>query len=357
MKPINVHEYHQAARASLPRMAYDYYASGAWDERAVADNEAAFARLRLYHRVLRDIGQRSLATEILGQQVSMPIFVAPTAFHGLAHDEGELATARAASSRGTIFTLSTLATRSIEEVTEAVEGTVWFQLYVYKDRGATRALVERAVDAGCRAIVLTVDAQVWAQRERDVRNRFHLPPGLKVRNLHGKEAEIPPAAAGSGLGAYVESLFDPSLSWPDLEWLCQLSSVPVVVKGIVHPDDARQAAEHGARAVVVSNHGGRQLDLSPATLDALPAVVDAVGDRLEVLMDGGVRRGSDVLQALALGARAVAVGRPALWGLAVDGQAGVEHVLDILRDELDRALALCGCTGVDEVDRALLFRP
>lgn len=357
MQPINIHEYQLAARERLSQMAYDYYAGGAYDEVTLKDNRAAFDRLRLYHRVLKDIRSRDLSVEVLGQKLSMPIYVAPTAFHGLAHEDGELATASAAGRCGTLFTLSTLATRSIEEVTAATDGPVWFQLYVYKDRGATRSLVERAAAAGCKAIALTVDAQVWSQRECDVRNGFHLPDGLEVKNLHGDKAHIPPEAMQSGLGAYVESLFDTSLSWQDLEWLCGISELPVVVKGVVHPEDARLAVEHGAKAVVVSNHGGRQLDVSPASLDALPAVVDAVGDRIDVLVDGGIRRGSDALIALALGAKAVAVGRPALWGLAVNGSEGVEHVLDILRDELDRSLALCGCTSIQEVGRDLVFEP
>src|SRR5581483_1534195 len=246
---------------------------------------------------------------------AMPIVVAPTAFHRLADDEGEVATARAARTHGTILTLSTLSTRSLEDVC-ATGAAVWFQLYVYRDRGATRALVERAERAGCRALVLTVDAQVWGSRERDARNRFTLPAGLQCENLGGTAlARVPADAEGSGLASYVTSLFDPALSWADVEWLASITRLPVVVKGIVHPDDARLAAEHGARAVVVSNHGGRQLDGAIATLDALPAVADAVHDRLEVLMDGGVRRGGDVVKALALGARAVGVGRPVLWGL------------------------------------------
>ncbi|MCG8458561.1 MAG: alpha-hydroxy-acid oxidizing protein, partial [Holophagales bacterium] len=247
MDPINIYDYEKAARARLPKMTYDYYASGAYDEITLRENQSAYDRIRLFHRVLRDISSRDLSVEVLGRELSMPVYVAPTAFHGMAHEEGELATARAATGRGTLFTLSTLSTRSIEEVTAAVDGPVWFQLYVYKDRGATRSLVERAAAAGCEAIVLTVDAQVWGQREADVRNRFHLPEGLEIQNLHGDKARLPENALGSGLGAYVESLFDPSLDWADLEWLCAIADLPVVVKGVVHPEDARLAVEHGAR--------------------------------------------------------------------------------------------------------------
>ncbi len=350
-------DFEVAARERLTPSAYDYYAGGAGDELTLADNAAAFRRRRLVYRVLRDVSERSLATEVLGTPVAMPVLVAPTAFHRLADPEGEVATARAAAARGTVMILSTLSTRPVEEVC-ACGGTAWFQLYVYRDRGATRALVERAEAAGCRALVLTVDAQVWSHRERDMRNRFSLPPGLVLANLEAAGgagmSRFPEGAQGSGLAAYVTSLFDTSLSWKDLDWLASISRLPVVVKGLVHPEDARLAVENGAAAILVSNHGGRQLDTSVATLDALPAVAEAVDGRLEVLLDGGLRRGTDVVKALALGARAVAVGRPVLWGLAAGGQAGVERVLDLLRSELDVALALCGCRSPAEVDRGLI---
>ncbi len=355
--PANLAEFETAARARLSRTAYDYYAGGSGDELTLADNQAAFRRHRLAYRVLRDLSERSLATEVLGTPLAMPVLVAPTAFHCLADPEGEVATARAAAAAGTVMILSTLSTRSIEDVC-GCGGPVWFQLYVYRDRGATRALVERAEAAGCRAIVLTVDAQLWGRRERDLRNRFALPPGLELANLAAQReagmSHLPKVAVGSGLAAYVGSLFDPALSWKDLAWLASITRLPVVVKGLVHPDDARLAVEHGAAAVVVSNHGGRQLDTAVATLDALPGVAEAVDGRIEVLLDGGVRRGTDVVKALALGARAVALGRPVLWGLAAGGRAGVERVLELLRDELDVALALCGCRTPAEVHRGLL---
>src|SRR5687768_12857846 len=354
----NLAEFEEAARARLPQLAYDYYAGGSYDELTLADNQAAFRRRRLVYRVLRDLGGRTLATTVLGQPVSLPVLVAPTAFHRLAHEEGEVATARAAAAQGTIMTLSTLSTCRVEDVCAACAAT-WFQLYVYRDRGATRELVERAEAAGCGALVLTVDAQLWGRRERDVRNRFTLPPDVALANLTGNfggtgMAQLPEAPTGSGLAAYVASLFDPALSWRDLDWLAGISRLPIVVKGIVHPEDGRLAVEHGAAGVVVSNHGGRQLDTAIATLDALPAVADAVAGRAEVLLDGGVRRGSDVVKALALGARAVLVGRPVLWGLAVAGQRGVELVLERLRDELDVALGLCGCRSPAEVEPGLI---
>ncbi|MEM9558536.1 MAG: alpha-hydroxy acid oxidase [Acidobacteriota bacterium] len=357
-EPINVDDYEQLARRALSRTAYDYYASGAHDEKTLAENHQAFDRLRLRYRVLRDITSRRIETTVLGHEIAMPVLVAPTAFHRLADDEGEVATVRAAAAAGTLMILSTLSTRSIEEVTAAARGPVWFQLYVYRDRGATEALVRRAEATGCSALVLTVDAQIWGRRERDIRNRFQLPPGLELRNLSGSEKDsLPDDAQGSGLGAYVTSLFDPSLSWRDVDWLANLTDMPVVLKGIVHPDDARRAVDHGVRAVVVSNHGGRQLDSSPATIDALPDIVDAVEDRLEVFLDGGIRRGTDVIKALCAGARAVAIGRPVLWGLAARGEAGAAHVLEILRDEVDLALGLSGCSSLDELGPDLLFRP
>ncbi|MEM1178327.1 MAG: alpha-hydroxy acid oxidase [Acidobacteriota bacterium] len=352
--PINLLEYEEAAREQLSEMAYDYYASGAHDELTLRANRAAFNRYQLQYRVLRDVSTRDVTCSLLGSASAAPIFVAPMAFHRLAHDDGELATARAAGRRGLIFTLSTMATRSIEEVTEVATGPIWFQLYVYRDRGLTRELVERAAQAGCRALVLTVDAQVFGVRERDVRNRFRLPEGMEVKNLLGTKNSTLPKTAGSGLGAYVESLFDPALSWRDVEWLASLSDLPVVIKGIVHPDDAVLAARHGAQAVVVSNHGGRQLDTAPATLDVLSEIADAAGDQVEIFMDGGVRRGTDVVKALALGAKAVSVGRPVLWGLAAGGEDGAGHVLDLLRAELDKALALCGATDLKGLKRDLL---
>jgi 4-hydroxymandelate oxidase len=256
--------------------------------------------------------------------------------------------------------LSTLSTTPVEEVVAAASGPVWFQLYVYKDRAATEGLVRRAEAAGCRALVLTVDAPLLGRRERDVRNRFRLPPGLAVANMLSEGyGDVPPAAADSSLAAYVASLLDPALSWKDVAWLQSITRLPVLVKGIVRPDDAVRAAEAGAAGVVVSNHGGRQLDTSPATIDVLPEVADALaarGHSIEVLMDGGVRRGTDVLKALASGARAVLVGRPILWGLAADGEAGAAHVLRLLRDELDLAMALAGAPTVGDVTRDLVRR-
>ena len=359
MEPVNVFDFEALAREKLSREAYDYYAGGAHDEVSLRGNRAAYDRLSLAYRVLVDVSRRDLTTSVLGQPVAMPVLVAPTAFHRLADPEGEVATVRAAGAAGTVMILSTLSTSTIESVVDAASGPVWFQLYVYRDRKATEGLVRRAEAAGCRALVLTVDAPLLGRRERDVRNRFTLPPGLTVANLLPEGyGDIPPALADSGLAAYVSSFLDPALTWRDVAWLRSITELPVLVKGIVRPDDAVRAAEAGVAGIVVSNHGARQLDTSPATIDVLPEVADALTahghQRVEVLMDGGVRRGTDILKALALGARTVLVGRPVLWGLAAGGEAGAARVLRLLRDELDLAMALAGAPTVADVTRDLV---
>ncbi len=337
-------------------MAYDYYASGAQDEVTLRENVAAWARIPLHYRVLVDVSVRDTSTTVLGRRLSMPVIVAPTAFHRLACADGELATARAAAGAGTVLCLSSLSNTRVEEVCAAAGAAgVWFQLYLYRDRGATAALVARAEEAGAQAIVLTVDAPVLGRRERDVKSGFHLPAGLRVENMtaagHG---EVPAAAGGSGLASYFAEKIEPALTWKDVAWLERVTKLPVLVKGVVRPDDARRAADSGASGVVVSNHGGRQLDGAPATARVLGAVAEAVGPRLDVLVDGGVRRGTDVLRALALGARAVLLGRPILWGLAVAGEEGARAVLETMRGEIDHAMALAGCARVGDATRELV---
>jgi len=350
---LNLADLESLARARLPQMAWDYYASGADDERCLARNQAAFAEIALHYRVLVDVAHRTLETTVLGQRASLPVLVAPTAFHKLAHEDGELASVRAAGDAGTIFILSTLSTTRVEDVVAAATGPVWFQLYVYRDRKATEALVRRVEAAGCKALVLTVDAPLLGRRERDVRNRFALPPGLAVENMHGYE-EVARPAMDSGLAEYFANLIDPSLTWEAIGWLRSLTKLPVLVKGIVRADDAARAVAAGASGIVVSNHGGRQLDASPATIEVLARISDVVGGRTEILLDGGVRRGSDVIKALALGAKAVLVGRPVLWGLAAAGRAGVAAALGVLRREIDLAMALCGCPDVASITRDLV---
>jgi 4-hydroxymandelate oxidase len=354
---LNLFDFERAAEAALDPMAWRYFQAGAGDQRTLRENRAAFERCRLLPRVLVDVGRRSLATTVLGKPVEWPVLVAPMAFHGLACAEGECATARAAVATGTVMIVSTMANVALEEVRAAAPaGRQWFQLYVQRDRGITAELVSRAAAAGYEALVVTVDAPVLGRREGDLRHGFRLPPHLRPGNLALGDAALLAGAgdARSALAMQFAASTDPSMSWRDLGWLRSLSPLPLVLKGVLHPADARRAAEEGVAAVVVSNHGGRQLDGAVAALDALPGVVAAAGERLEVLMDGGIRRGTDVLVALALGARAVLLGRPVLWGLAVSGEAGALRVLSLLRDELDLALALAGCTAPSEVTADLL---
>ncbi len=355
MEPISILDFEAIARSRMEATAFDYFRSGADGESTLANNQSAYDQLQLHYRVLVDVSNRCQETVVLGRKLSMPILVAPTAFHKLANRDGETATARAAGKAGTVMILSTLSNSPMEEVVEATSGPVWFQLYVYRDRGATKALVARAEAAGCEALVLTVDAPLLGRRLADVRNRFHLPPGLSVENLlPAGLGDLPHNAPTSGLASYFAELLDPSLSWKDLEWLRSITSLPLLLKGVVRSDDALRAAEYGAAGVVVSNHGGRQLDTSPATIEVLEEISQAVAGQLDVFVDGGIRRGTDVVKALALGARAVLVGRPVLWGLAAQGAVGVERILSLFREELDLAMALCGTPTLADITRDLV---
>jgi 4-hydroxymandelate oxidase len=355
-RPINLFEYERIAKNHLSSMAFDYYSSGAWDEVTLQDNQAAFQRIKLRPRMLVDVSERSLTTTVLGQPLQLPLLIAPMAFQCLAHPDGEVATASAAAASGVGMVLSTLSNKSIEEVASLSpsfkDAWQWFQLYIHKDRSLTRSLVERAYKAGYKALCLTVDAPVLGCREKDKRNEFTLPPGLQAGNLATRD--IPHQKGESGLFAYFAEMLNPAVTWRDLEWLQSLSPLPLVIKGILRGDDAVRAVECGAKAIVVSNHGGRQLDYAIASLDALREVVEAVDGRAEVLLDGGIRRGTDVLKALALGAKAILLGRPVLWGLAVEGEAGVSHVISLLRDELDVAMALSGCAKIQDIDFSLV---
>jgi 4-hydroxymandelate oxidase len=355
---INLADFERAAEAALDTMAWHYFRSGSGDERTLRENRAAFERHRLLPRVLVDVERRSLATTVLGRPVGWPVLVAPMALHGLACSDCEAATARAAAAMDTVLCVSTLSNLSLEQVRAAAPAAPqWFQLYVQRDRGVTAELVARAAAAGYEALVVTVDAPLLGRREGAVRRGLRLPPHLGLGNFSpdvGAAMLAHRNAGDSSLAAHFAVTSDPSVTWRDLGWLRGLSPLPLVLKGVLRPDDARRAADEGAAAVVVSNHGGRQLDGAVASLDALPAVVAAAGNRLEVLMDGGVRRGTDVLIALALGARAVLLGRPVLWGLAVGGETGAARVLELLRDEVDLALALAGCTSPAEVRTDLL---
>jgi isopentenyl diphosphate isomerase/L-lactate dehydrogenase-like FMN-dependent dehydrogenase len=348
--PVNLREMGRLVADRLDAGPHGYFAGGAGDERTLADNEAAFARRRLLPRVLVDVSAVSTATTVLGTEIALPVLVAPVALQRMAHPDGEPAMARAAAGAGTIMCVSTLATATPREVAQAAPGAPrWFQLYVLRDRGVTHALVDEAVACGYQALVVTVDAPRAGRRERDLRTGFAVPPGIDMPGVS--------AAAGHTTGltpADFFSLVDASLTWKDLERLVEAVDLPVLVKGIHCAADARLALQHGAAGIVVSNHGGRQLDSVPAGIDLLEDVVQEVAGAVEVLVDGGVRRGTDVLVALALGARAVLVGRPLLWGLAWDGEAGARWVLDTLRAELELDLMLLGAPTPADVVRAHL---
>src|SRR3954451_25303614 len=337
-EPVNVADYERLAADRIEEGPLGYYAGGAGDERTLRENVAAYSRHALRPRVLVDVSDVSTATTVLGTEIAMPVIVAPVALQKMAHRDGECGMARAAAAAGTIMTLSTIATAAPREVAQAAPAAPrWFQVYVFKDRGVTRAMVEEALDCGYTALPLTVDAPRAGRRERDFRTGFAVPDDIDMPAVT--------AAVGHTGGITVQeffSLVDSSLTWKDLEQLVSDSPVPVLLKGVQTGEDARLAVEHGAAGIVGSNHGGRQLDTVAATIDLLPECVEAVDGRIEVLVDGGVRRGTDVLVALALGARAVLVGRPALWGLAVGGEAGARHVLELLRSEIELGQVLLG---------------
>jgi isopentenyl diphosphate isomerase/L-lactate dehydrogenase-like FMN-dependent dehydrogenase len=328
--PVNVLDYERIAEERLDANAFAYFAGGSGDEVTLRDNLAAFERRKLRPRVLVDVSSITTVTTVLGTEIALPVLIAPLALQRMAHPDGEEATARAAAAAGTIMCLSSAATCAPSELTE---GERWFQVYVWKERATTEAAIAQAVEHGYSALVLTVDVPYIGRRERDIRVEFTIPEHLTVQ------------------GDLFAANFDATVSWRDLEWLAGYG-LPVVVKGILTAEDARLACEHGAAAVIVSNHGGRQLDGGPASLDVLEEVVQAVNGRAEVLLDGGVRRGTDVLKALALGARAVLIGRAMLWGLAVAGEEGVTDVLRLLRDEIELGLALLGCASPADVSRA-----
>jgi L-lactate dehydrogenase (cytochrome) len=373
MRTITIEDLRRQARRRLPRAVFDFVEGGAGDERTLRRNREAFERLTFSPRVLVDVAKREQATTVLGQRLDTPVLIAPTGMAGLCWRRGEIAAARAAHRQGTVYTLSTHASCSIEDVAREAPGPLWFQLYVWQNRGLTRAFVERARACGYQALVLTVDVPVISTRERDIRNGFTIPPRLTLANvldtvrrvrwirgvLLGPRLTLANLVGAPGaprtdvvtLGGVANRQVDPSVTWADLAWFRSLWPGPLLLKGVLSVEDARKAVAHGVDGLVVSNHGGRQLDGAPASIEALPAIVDAVGERVEVLVDGGIRRGADVVKALALGARAVMIGRPYLYGLAVDGQAGVEHALTILRNEIDKTLALLGTPRIHDLTR------
>ena len=347
-------EFEKEARERLPQMVYDYYAGGAGDEITLRENELAWGRRRLRPRVLVDVSACDARTTVFGEPLSMPLMTAPCALNSLAHPDGELAVARATAAAGILQVVSSLSSHRMEEISAASEGAggrLWFQLYCYRDRGITRELVQRAEAARYAAVCVTVDVPRPGTRERDTRNRFQVPPEIRVANL---AHQVPSSDQGSALLKYVGEQLDPGLTWDSIDWLRGLTRLPVVLKGILTAQDAALAVAHGAAGIVVSNHGGRQLDTAVATCDALPEIAAAAQGAAEVFVDGGIRRGTDVLKAVALGARAALIGRPYLWGLAVEGETGVRRVIELLREELLLSMALSGCASVGDIKASLV---
>jgi L-lactate dehydrogenase (cytochrome)/(S)-mandelate dehydrogenase len=359
----------QLARARLPRMVFDFVDGGAEEERTLRANEAGFAEIELLPRPLDGSKERSQAVELLGQRYTMPLGIGPTGLSGMLWPEGELQAARAAAAAGTLYVVSHGSTIPLERLAKEAPGPKWFQVFMYRDRSLTQLFAERAAAAGYEALVLTTDNQMLGQRERDLRNGFTIPPRPTWRNALNLAMRTPwlwrmrqhrelsfanyPGERNDilSLGAHMAELLDPTASWTDVAWLRKIWKGPLILKGVLHPNEARRAADEGLEGVIVSNHGGRQMDGAIAAIHALPHVAEAAQGRLAILIDGGVRRGADVIKAIALGANFVLIGRPHLWGLAVAGEAGVAQTLDIYRREIDRVMALGGWDGIGAIDR------
>ena len=373
--PLTIAELKQIAKRRVPKMFFQYADSGSWTESTYQANEADFAKIKLRQRVLVDMSDRSLATTMVGQKAAMPVALAPTGLTGMQHADGEMLAARAAEEFGVPFTLSTMSICSIEDIASVTKQPFWFQLYVMKDRDFVLNLIHRAKAAKCSALVLTADLQILGQRHNDIRNGLSAPPKMTVKNLwqmatrpawcmemlktkrhsfgniigHAKDI-----SNMTTLSHWTHSQFDPKLSWSDVAWIKEQWGGPLVIKGILDVEDAKAAADTGADAIIVSNHGGRQLDGAHSSISMLPRIVDAVGDRIEVHMDGGIRSGQDVLKAIALGAKGTFIGRPFLYGLGAMGKEGVLLALEIIRKELDISMALCGKRDIKAVDRSIL---
>ena len=370
-----IEDLRQRARRRIPKMFFDYAEAGSYAEETLRSNRADLERIKLRQRVLVDVSRRDLTTTIVGEKAPLPLALGPVALTGMQHRDGEIAACRAAHAAGIPFTLSTMSICSIEDVAEAVAKPFWFQLYVMKDRGFVRALVERAAAAKCSALVLTIDLQVLGQRHCDVRNGLSVPPAIRIRNLiniatkpgwaigmlRGKRKTFGNLAGYvrdetnvASLASWISTQFDPALSWKDIEWIRSLWPGKLIIKGVLDVEDAKLAAKTGASALVVSNHGGRQLDGAPSSISALPKIADTVGGEIEVMFDGGIRSGQDLMRALALGARSCLIGRAYIFGLAAGGEAGVAKAIDIIRSELDVTMALCGVNSIKEIGRQVI---
>lgn len=353
--PVTIADYRELARARLPKATFDYIDAGSADEVTLRDNLAAFQRLKLLPPLLTGVAAADLSTTALGCEIKLPIMLAPVAAQRLYHPEGVKASARAAAAMGTICGVSTSATNSVEEVAAAADGPKWFQLYPPKDREVAKRLVQRAERAGYRVLVVTVDLGEW--KDVDRRNRFALPKEMLVKHLHDIGVpDIDENLTYEELIAFNTRVWDLAYDWSIFDWLRSITKMPIVIKGVLRPEDARKAVAIGLDGIIVSNHGGRRVDTVPASIDMLPAVVEAVNGRAEVFFDSGIRRGTDVLKALAFGARAVLIGRPYAWALSADGENGVRKVLELLRDELHLAMVSCGCARVSDVPRSLVMK-
>ncbi|MBX8814173.1 alpha-hydroxy-acid oxidizing protein [Pseudochrobactrum sp. Wa41.01b-1] len=374
---LEIADLKKLARRRVPKMFFDYADSGAWTESTYRANESDFAKIKLRQRVLVDMTDRSLATTMIGQNVAMPVALSPTGLAGMQHADGEILAAQAAQEFGVPFTLSTMSICSIEDVAAATKKPFWFQLYVMKDRDFVRNLIERAKAAGCSALVLTLDLQILGQRHKDLRNGLSAPPKFTpkhiwqmmtrpqwclgmlatqrrtFRNIAGHAKGVSDL---SSLSSWTAEQFDPKLNWDDVEWIKKLWGGPLILKGILDEEDALMAAKTGADAIIVSNHGGRQLDGAPSSISMLPRIVDTVGDKVEIHLDGGIRSGQDVLKAVALGAKGTYIGRPFLYGLGAMGKAGVTKALDIIAREADVTMALCGKRRITDVDASILHK-
>lgn len=354
MELINLHDYEKRAQEVMEPTAWDYFAGGPEDEYTLADNCEVFRRIKFRPRMLIDVSKRDLSTTVLGHRLSMPVMIAPTTYQRLAHPDAELAVVRAASAVGTIGIFSTGCHYSIEEIVAASSTPVWFQLYAYENRTITERLVRRAENAGCSVLMVTVDASYPRRHERGLRRPLIVPPDIEMRTLIGiglnenrTDEHGNPIRRPIGSGFY-------GLTWDDIAWLRKTTKLPMALKGIITAEDAVKCLDYGVDGIVVSNHGARQVDTTMTAMDALPEIVDAVGSRMEIMMDGGIRRGADVLKAIAFGAKAVLIGRPFLWGLAVNGEPGVRHVLEILREEMDLAMAQLGRPTIASIDRSMV---
>ncbi len=372
----NIEDLRVIAKRRVPRMFYDYADSGSWTEGTYRANEADFRKIKLRQRVAVNLENRSLRTTMIGEDVAMPVALAPVGLTGMQHADGEILAARAAEKTGVPFTLSTMSICSIEDIAAHTRKPFWFQLYVMRDRAFVERLIERARAARCSALMLTLDLQILGQRHKDLKNGLSAPPkptfanlvnlatkprwclgmlGTRRRQFGNIVGHVEGVGDMGSLSAWTTSQFDPALNWGDVEWIKRRLGGKLILKGIQDPDDARLAADSGADALIVSNHGGRQLDGAASSIEALPPIVDAVGSRIEVWMDGGIRSGQDVLKALALGAKGTLIGRAFVYGLGAMGEAGVAKALEIIRNELDLTMAFCGRTKVQDIDASVLL--